>query len=929
VDALLLLALSIVVTLLWFNNGSLALGGDFASIPFDPAQTASRYLSSWNFWIDAGNPIPSSISNQVPPLDFLFYYALHLANLPVSTAEGAYIALFSYFLPAISMYSLVIVLFEERLQSNRLAGFVAGAFAILNPIYVYSTGSSSILNSAVSRVSLPLALFLLVAGFKKRDLRYALGLGLSTLLMFSVFARAVEVGFFLLIAIALAIPHLITALRRGNLAPLKFSAFFLMISFITFVTVNLFWIAPFFSDYTLFYQKLSAFPTSIARFESQFTTPQNILRLQGYWPFYVGGYVPYASFFSNPLVNAVTYLVPVIVFAGLFSLRKFHAESLSLFLLLVILIVLGVGTNLPFNIFETLIQLPLLKFYKDPWIFLEALSLIYSLLFGIGISTCAVTMRRLTKHRILPKVASFALAVLVLSTISWPAISGAVFVNWYQPSHKGVNIPIAYQELNNWLAQDPCGCSTMIVPKLAGAYVATTWGYQGSNSLYQNLLSSKLVTGSGANYGLQPQPEQQFLDYVYMVMARGDPLYSPTSLNATSNLQNWHFSVGSQAKTDRLTTIGTLDPWNQTSFEWKFAPFSEGAQNGHSIYFQSDNSADLSSQHWMLVWASSTIDFSNIWFGAGHGGGEVGWYRFADHPLFTSGSWTLFGFPVSQPDAGSFTGKLVTTFFIDFGLYLGAEAASMGSGSIDFGPVSITTGHVSESFIQILLGGLNVKYIIMDESIQSNLYPQLDVTPYKLAFGNWTEISPVAKFGYLTVYENTRFGSSITIPSKWIQVSKLDLLPQRFPDTSEELRSSAFVLGNGSDLQEHESSATIESITKLSPTAVEIRVNAFGSFMLILSTAFDSRWVATDAAGILSNHLIADGYANGWIVSGSGEMSIRIDYGPQTAYELSLFVSFSFALAAVSFLVFGEVKNYRNRRGPTNSPNTAPQILSK
>src|SRR5437879_6263446 len=184
IDGVLLLVVSIIVTLLWFNNGNLALGGDFASIPFDPARTASRYLSSWNFWIDGGNPIPSAISNQVPPLDFLFYYSLHLANIPVQTAEGGYIVFFSYFLPAISTYSLVLVLFQSRISSRRMAGFVAGVFAILNPDYIYSTGSSSILNSAIARAGLPLALLLLVAGFKKRDLRFALGLGLSSMLMF-------------------------------------------------------------------------------------------------------------------------------------------------------------------------------------------------------------------------------------------------------------------------------------------------------------------------------------------------------------------------------------------------------------------------------------------------------------------------------------------------------------------------------------------------------------------------------------------------------------------------------------------------------------------------------------------------------------------------------------------------------------------------
>jgi hypothetical protein len=914
IDGILLLAVSIVVTLLWFNNGNLVLGGDVASIPFDPARTASRFLSSWNFWVDAGNPIPSTITNQVPTLDFLFYYSLHVANVPLSVTEGLYIVLFSYFLPAISTYLLALALFESRIRSSRLAGIVAGMFAILNPIYVYSTAPSSIIDSAIARASLPLALFLSIAGFQKRDLRYALGLGLSTLLMFSVFARATEIGFFLLIALALAIPPFVNALLRKNLSILEFAVKFLIVSIITFVMVNLFWIVPFLSNYSLFYQELSAFPTSFVTFESQFTTIQNVLRLQGYWPFYVGGYVPYATFFSNSLVNAITYLIPVIVIVGLFALRRFRTEALSLAVLLMVLIALGIGTNLPFGIFETIIQLPLLKFFKDPWIFLEALSLIYAVLFGVGISLLAVQIKRLTNNRYLPKGISFALALLVLSTISWPVLSGSAFVNWYEPSQRGIDIPATYQELNNWLGQDPCGCATMLVPQLEGTYVATTWGYQGPNTLYENMLSSRIITGSGANYGLEPESEQQFLNYVYMLMSRGDPLYSPTTLNSTSDLQSWHFSVENQTTTDSLTTTTMLDPWNQTSLEWKLGPLAEGAQDGHAIYYHSDNATDLSPQHWMLLWASSAIDYADLWFGVGYGGSQVGWYEFSDHVLLTMGSWTLLALPVAQPDTDSFPPAEVTNFFIDYGLYLGAQAASQGSGTIFFGPVSLSTGYVSQNLIQFLLGQLNVKYIVMDESIQSSLYPSLNATPYKTSFANWTQIVPVKTFQDLTVYENPLFGSLVSIPSKWVQVSNLDLVPETLSQTPLSPATSAFVVGNRSDTPLNTSNATIESFTQDSPTSFIVRVNAFGSFLLVLSTAFDSRWGAVAEGGLVNTHIVADAYANGWIVSGSGEMTIRIDYGPQALYATAVYTSIASVLVVLSILVIGVIRNNRTKR---------------
>jgi len=223
----------------------------------------------------------------------------------------------------------------------------------------------------------------------------------------------------------------------------------------------------------------------------------------------------------------------------------------------------------------------------------------------------------------------------------------------------------------------------------------------------------------------------------------------------------------------------------------------------------------------------------------------------------------------------------------------------------------MSTGQVSESFIQILLHELNVKYIVMDQSIQSELYRQLDVRPYKLTFANWTKILPVNRFGDLVVYENTRFGSIISIPSKWINVSSLDLLPYRFSHTSVNPGFSAFVVGNDSNPREHLSNATLESITQISPTAFDVRLHASGIFLLALSTAFDNRWQATAEGGTLNNHLIIDGYANGWIVSGSGEMLIRIDYGPQVSYQISLLISFGVVLLVLTVLGSWQVRAFR------------------
>lgn len=899
--------ISIVVTLLWFNNGSLALGGDFASIPFDPARTASRYLSSWNFWIDGGNPIPTALTNQVPPLDFLFYFLSYLANLPLAFAQGVYIILFSYFVAAASTYSLVRTLFDSKLAFSRLAGLVSGIFAILNPIYVYSSGYPVILGSAISRASLPLGLFLIAAGVKKRNLRYAMALGLTTILMFSVFERAIEIGFLILMTAILALPLVVDMARKRTQVSLKFVGRFFGISAFIAIAVNLFWIIPFLTLYPVFYQKLATYPLSIVAFESQFTTIQNILRLQGYWAFYVGNYVPYSDYYSNPIIFAITFLLPAIaVGGGLLAGRRCQREVIGLALLLVVLLALSLGTNLPFGIFSTLIQsVSYFKLFKDPWVFLEPLSIVYSVLFGASMALLAGFLAKKVKIRYFPIFASLAVAMLVLGTISGPVVSGAVFVNWYQPSQRGVAVPPEYAQLNNWIMQDNSGFTTMMVPELTGSYVATTWGFQGPNVLYQNLFSTKLITGSGpAIYGLEPSAERQFLSYVYTLMSEGNPLFSPLPINATDQGQDWHFSVNSQTNTDSIGQQQSLTPWNESALVWNFGPNSEGAQNGHSIYFRYNGTQDLSQQRWALIWAYSSTDWTNLVFGIGDASGNVAWYPLNQHELFASGEWTLFGFPLNQPDVRTSNLSTTTSFFLDYGLFLGRELAGAGNGTVSFGPILLSTGAVPASLMQFLLAKLNVKYLVMDQSIDSNLYPQLDLKPYESMLALWPQISLVKTFGPLLVYQNSNFGSLISIPRNWIQTTNLYLLPQAFNATRSNTELSGFIVGAGSDLNATTSNVTLDSVSQTGPTSFTIQLSGTGTAVVVLSTAFDPNWAATHDGQNLGSHMLANGYANAWSFNESGNMTIQLQYQLQSTYDASLWASFISIFVVSEILAF-------------------------
>jgi uncharacterized membrane protein YfhO len=75
--------------------------------------------------------------------------------------------------------------------------------------------------------------------------------------------------------------------------------------------------------------------------------------------------------------------------------------------------------------------------------------------------------------------------------------------------------------------------------------------------------------------------------------------------------------------------------------------------------------------------------------------------------------------------------------------------------------------------------------------------------------------------------------------------------------------------------------------------------------LLVLNTAYDSGWRAESPEGTLE-HLVVDGYSNGFLINSSTLKSIDLTYVPQNSYELGLVLSASTILLAVLFLFFSK-----------------------
>ncbi len=888
--------------LLCFRGSSLIVTGDYGGIPLHPAQMAGEYLSPWNFWTDTGNALPFVISNQITPIDFLFYLAAEQAGLSALAAEQAYAVLFSYFLGAYGTYLLVRILFGTVQTPRRIAAVVGGVFYVLNPLYVYNSGASAVLGSSIPRSALPLALFLLVAGFKKRDLRYALALGLGSVLLFAVFARAMEAVFFVVIAAILALPYARRFLKQPG--SLKFSGAFFASSTLVALAANLFWIVPFLGNFSTFLAQISSFQTGFVSFESKFTTLANVFRLQGNWPLYVGTYIPYASYFNIPAVVAATFALPVLVIAALVGDGTWQPERMSMALLLILFLGLSMGTNLPLNLYETLLaQVPYFKLFKDPWVFLEPLAVVYSILFGLALERLAVSLKNRIHPKVPTKAVSLAIAFVLLGTISAPILTGEASVDWYNPTQRGVAIPSDYAELNAWLSTHACDCATLLVPQLTGSYVSTNWGYQGTSAFYRNMLPGRLITGAGSFYGLQSSTVTEFLNYVYMLLSFGDPTSTPVPLNDSLQPGSWTVWSGGPAGTWFMNASSERTPWNGTSLQWTFAYPPGGLDDWYTAFYTPNTTLDLSGMQWVDLWFNSSLELGDFVIEIQDASGAAGSYFPGQHVLMRTGPWALLALPVNRPDLRQFNQSAVSRIIINYVAPPLETTPLTIPATVAFGDLELSSGKVPPGILEDLLRELNVGYVLLDNSINNDLYLGEDPRPYARTLGNLSDLPEVQRFGDLVLYQTADAGAFMSIPSSWVRISNLYSLPTELIKGAPSNGPKAFVLEESTATARFLSSAQLEGQRRMGPTDLSVAVDAHGEFLLVLSTTYDSGWQASVNGQAVGRHVVADGYANGWIINYTGNVTISIAYAGEPAFDAGLTISVVSILSAIVVLV--------------------------
>jgi hypothetical protein len=653
----------------------------------------------------------------------------------------------------------------------------------------------------------------------------------------------------------LAISTAFSAAKKRNLT---FLARYIGAIFAGAVVVNVYWLYPFLINLNSYQSTLSAFPANLQI--NNWAGIFNTVRLLNYWGFY-NGYVPYSSVYaSNAAVLLSTIALPTVCFATLLFNRTRRVSIIAAITALCIFF--AMGNNDPLGqVFTDLVSLSILKVFYVSSTIIPFVALLYSLLFGTfyaEISTIASRLRRARKFALRIGVGFSLALILILS--SWPLVTGALARDYQQPTSLGVNIPVQYNQLRQWLSvQNDSGRILLAYNPMI--YVSTNWGFQGAVQFYQNYFSNPMITGVGTPYG-QKDP---IVTYAYQLehFAQIDPLHSISLVNATR--EPWTSYQGDSVS---VTNFG----FNNTSaIRWNV---TAAKSETHQASYSFPSSQDWSSFDAMSLWVTG-INTSSLKIGIMDRSNTVIWFAADEFASRTYDGWTQDILPLKLQTGSNFDARNIVSIW--------AELISQNTPySIEFSSIQIVSQTYESEPWAKLLGMLNVEWVLKDASLVVGSWPDYrilqDTHDFSIAFSE----------GPLTLYKNNLSTAILHTAVHLIGIASLSDISSLLNSTGFSPSDTAFVYSStGSRFN----STALISSTRTSDDSYLIQATTTGPFALVLGEQFDPRWVLTDSRGTTFAHFVVNGFANGWIIPNEGESNLELTYPLQTPYSIVFLIS--------------------------------------
>jgi hypothetical protein len=942
-DLLILFVLSIIPALL---SGTDLIPDTVIDLQLDPVDALTRSLFMWDSRVFAGYS-SSALTPYIFPV-YSFFAFFSIFGLHAVIVERIWWT-FIFFLSETSMYYLMSIC-----GGKRISKIVPAMFYMLNPyilLGMHEIGRALLLPYAV----LPLILGLYIKGMStEKNTKYAVLLGFSSLLISGVNLPLTMIA--VLILTTYFVFDFLVFDRKYLSRKIKFS----LIAILLILFINLWWIAPAIYRITTG-EWLQAFRSDSIEIQSLHSSFAEVIRLLGLWAFYEGykgvAYVSFAHcYINNPLLIAVSYLIPILAFSVLFTAPR-NKYVLYFSILAVIAIPLAVGIypsqdpSLTGKVFMWAYNnLPFFKIFRSIYKFVSVLCLTYSFMLGYlvakvypysfsspGRIALKLSDRLVKVKRIISKVPIFLILCLILVN-SWPLVTG----NWFEAETK-IRIPSYYYQAASWLNQQNDDFRIFSLPQQY--FAVYSWGHL-SGDITPSLFKKRQIL-------MYPVPPP-----------------SPYTANLTCSI----YELISQNSTPNIgKLLGLLNVkyiLQRNDVDWKFYNV-ESPQLVKSV---------LSSQ--VGIYLERTF-------------GEIDFYR-NEHFLpfiYTTTNATLInggieamiiaivGGEYSQSHTVTYSQtedfSYVNRTFQDVAVKVNAKIVSGDCLSIMYylndnnwysaqlrtddshiekagaGKIGTSTGFKASTNVwynlKFLKNGTHLVLYVNEQMVAEAIDPTVTMGKIGLSTSNTNAhfddfmINPLNGTELLYDNFNTYSKDSNGSPT-WVHIGGLwKVIP------STRIEGDSFDLSDGervlflSEYLDPEQIMRVKQLSKynlienpiiqyekIDPTRYIIHItNASNPFFLVFSESYHEDWVAYIDGQQIPNeyHFTANGYANAWYINKTGPYTITLEFWPQKLFYIGSAVSITALITCVLYLSKNKPKTtYKGHmeKNKTVKPNSKP-----
>lgn len=499
-----LMIFSALIVLSWFQKGLLLAGGEDGLPFYNISQSFNLFR---HVWINSDTGFYNLTNLPLVPLFWVLKYFYKLGASGVILQAAVFFLLIST--GVISLYFILKETLADRLSKSRLEllSFLGALFYLLNPFSMVQIWGRGLYTQFFSFAIVPAFLYLFIKGLNKG--RFFLGI--TAALITAIFSAAFRHPATVVTVWAGAIIYLIFFIfkQRNNKKTTQFALSFFLITLVTCILLNFFWIYPLYKSasetYSIFFNKSFGDNIAILQGVSRNAPFGAVIRLT-HDGFVYNDKIYGDIYLSIPFL-VISWFVPLIAILSWnrFKIFSYFGFYLSFFL---VSLFISLGSNPPSGwLLIWLFQLvPPLQALRNPYEkFGINLLIAYIPFLMLGLDT----LSRKIEQKINRKVGGFIIliGIIILCVIYvWPLwtgqFAGGIKINPW------VKVPNYYKAANDWLNAQGGEFKVLELPLNPGSGIRYSWdnpfaGIEPSEFLFDKLsISHDLSFNRGYFNGL-------------------------------------------------------------------------------------------------------------------------------------------------------------------------------------------------------------------------------------------------------------------------------------------------------------------------------------------------------------------------------------------------------------------------------------------